>query len=385
MMINGKSSNSTIHFWSSTEYGGFLRGLVRALNDQGEYHVEQRFLISEKQYRGSHTRLGRLWLRFQQYIGYPLYLCWNLLKPGKADVVVVSSNTFYAPLLASLLHPRVVHLVYDLFPEALVMSGKIESRSWLAGWIRKVAAMTARRVQTNVLLGARLEEYVSLINTARIPTCVIPVGADAALFAGQMKQPDGLLQVLYCGNLGNLHDLATLRDAMLRLVKEQGLPSGVHWSFHCSGPKFGQLKELLDALAIPERFSLSAGLPQKEWVRKMMDSQIALVTMVPGAEKVVMPSKTYSALCAGQAILAIAPEESDLVDLIKEHDCGWWVEPGDVEGLCELIQRLPELPDEVMQKRKHAYEAGHAHYSQEVLARKWVELFNDIMATEDRI
>jgi len=39
--------------------------------------------------------------------------------------------------------------------------------------------------------------------------------------------------------------------------------------------------------------------------------------MAPGAEQVVMPSKTYSAMMAGQAVLAIAPEESDLVDLIK--------------------------------------------------------------------
>jgi len=29
--------------------------------------------------------------------------------------------------------------------------------------------------------------------------------------------------------------------------------------------------------------------------------------MTPGAEQVVMPSKTYSAMMAGQAVLAIAP------------------------------------------------------------------------------
>ena len=111
----------------------------------------------------------------------------------------------------------------------------------------------------------------------------------------------------------------------------------------------------------------------------MKQAQIALVTMVPGSEKVVMPSKTYSALCAGQAILAIAPEASDLVDLIKEHDCGWWVEPGDVDGLCAILRELPNQPEEVLRKRQNAYHAGHTYYSQEVLAKQWIALFEELM------
>lgn len=368
-----------IHFWSSTEYGGFLQGLVRALNEGGDYRVSQRFLISEESYRRRRTAAGRIWLRFQQYIGYPLYLCWSLLKPGKADIVVVSSNTFYAPLLASFLHPQVIHLVYDLFPEALVMSGKIGSQSLLAGLIRRTTAATATRVKMNVLLGRRLEGYVCSTHEAAAPTCVIPVGADANLFGEPISQGDRVVKVLYCGNFGNLHDLVTFKGAMSKLSDEKTHPREVHWFFHCSGPKYGQLKEMSDRLDEHTNCTVYAGLPQQEWVRTMSDSHIALVTMVPGAEKVVMPSKTYSAMCAGQAILAIAPEESDLVDLIKEHDCGWWVEPGDVEGLVELVRKLPDMGDEVLRKRSNAHAAGHKFYSQEALAKQWMELFESLM------
>jgi len=65
--------------------------------------------------------------------------------------------------------------------------------------------------------------------------------------------------------------------------------------------------------------------------------------MAPGAEQVeqvVMPSKTYSAMMAGQAVLAIAPGESDLVDLIKTAGCGWCVEPGDVDGLAVAVEAI---------------------------------------------
>ena len=49
-------------------------------------------------------------------------------------------------------------------------------------------------------------------------------------------------------------------------------------------------------------------------------------------------------MMAGQAILAIAAEDSDLVDLIKLADCGWWVAPGDVAGLAAVIEALSSSP-----------------------------------------
>ena len=82
----------------------------------------------------------------------------------------------------------------------------------------------------------------------------------------------------------------------------------------------------------------------------MESADVALVTMVPGSETVVMPSKTYSAMMAGQAILAIAPEDSDLVDLIKAAECGWWVAPGAVAGLAAALDQISADPEGLLAK-----------------------------------
>ena len=84
----------------------------------------------------------------------------------------------------------------------------------------------------------------------------------------------------------------------------------------------------------------------------MQSSQIALVTMSEGSQEVVMPSKTYSAMMAGQAILAVAPEDSDLVDLIKASDCGWWVSPGDVNGFQECLVEIQSNQNLLLEKRQ---------------------------------
>ena len=76
-------------------------------------------------------------------------------------------------------------------------------------------------------------------------------------------------------------------------------------------------------------------------------------------------------MMAGQAILAIAPEDSDLVDLIKAADCGWWVEPGDVEGLARLLEAMSADPALLLAKRERAYCYAHAHFGQDALAKAW--------------
>jgi len=77
------------------------------------------------------------------------------------------------------------------------------------------------------------------------------------------------------------------------------------------------------------------------------------------------------AMMAGQAILAIAPEDSDLVDLIKAADCGWFVEPGDVAGLAKVIDAICADAEGVLEKRENAFQYAHAHLGQDALAKDW--------------
>ena len=78
--------------------------------------------------------------------------------------------------------------------------------------------------------------------------------------------------------------------------------------------------------------------PCISWVRA---EEVAMVTMISGAENVVLPSKTYSAMAAGQAILAIAPEA--------------------LHG-----------------KRCRALSATRQYYDVKVVAKQWADLFENL-------
>jgi glycosyltransferase involved in cell wall biosynthesis len=123
---------------------------------------------------------------------------------------------------------------------------------------------------------------------------------------------------------------------------------------------------------------LCGSFPESEWIEAMTGADVALVTMKPGAEDIVMPSKTYSAMAAGQAILAVCPRESDLADTVTKHDCGWVIEPGDVAGLRALLESLPQRAAEVLAKRHNSWNAARECYDQKVLAVRWREVLGEV-------
>ena len=189
-------------------------------------------------------------------------------------------------------------------------------------------------------------------------------GSDKALLSGA-----AIPQILYSGQMGSMHET----DTLLRAWPD--LAAGVRWIFYASGPRYAHLRRTAGA-----RLGVTWGesLPAAEWQQTMKQAQVALVTIAPGAENVVMPSKTYSALVAGQAILAICRKNSDLADLIVKHDCGWVVEPGDTAGLKGVVDCIANDPRGLLAKRGRAFEAGHRYYDMSLIAEEWTKLLETL-------
>ena len=367
-----------IFLCSSVELSRFAKRLVHSLDEVG-YSVEEIFVIPEKSYRTSINFLMSKILRLKQYLLYPVKLVvtciFSNFKKSNA-VFLVTTNTFFAPLLTTFFNGRVVHLVYDLFPEAMIHSGKWQEGQMKVRVFRWLVGLTLRRSATNIFLGERLKKYVESIHGSLSNSRIIAVGADEAPFSKlELLEDAESISVLYCGNFGNMHESKTLLDAW-----QSGINESFQFIFHCSGPKRRELElfQKKHEAVLGDRLQINQGLSNEEWVKVMQSCQIALVTMSEGAQEVVMPSKTYSAMMAGQAILAVAPEDSDLVDLIKVSNCGWWVAPNDSKGFKECLLAIQSDRELLLQKRQNAFRVAHEHYGQGCLAKQWVKVFESL-------
>jgi len=360
-------------FWTNVEYSGFMARIVRVLCEMG-VAAEQRFLITHDDYRTASGTVGRLWLRFRMYVLYPLLLTWRLLSDRKPATLIVTTNTFYAPAIALLFRSRknhrVIHLVYDLYPESLVHAGILSAKSPLCRLLDKLQAWTLRKADANVFLGQRLQEYVLGKTPQTRQPVIIPVGANEEPFTQPPTAQEGTLNILYCGNMGYMHD----PESIAALINSPGdaISGAIRLDFHANGKGYQKLQQLVPNP--PDWVRFEGFLDDDAWVEKMKGSSIALIVMGSGAENILMPSKTYSALVAGQAVLAIAPEQSDLAELVKEHDCGWFVEPGNAAQLRETLEAIAASPDSILPKQQNAWACGHAHYSGKAVAEQWATL-----------
>jgi glycosyltransferase involved in cell wall biosynthesis len=286
---------------------------------------------------------------------------------------VVCTNTFYAPLVAMRAgrsRVPVVNWIFDLFPDVLVAGQKIRSGGLLERRLGDLTRAAFRQAAANVFLGERLRRHAEERYGPIPRSHVIPVGADGEAFGAVEPTPRGAeapLRVLYCGNFGRMHETRTIAA----LLRDPG-PPGWTVDFRGHGAGFRELTAVTAQNA--GRVTFAGSLRDDEWVRAMRDADVALVTMKPGTAGLVMPSKTYSAMMAGQAILAICPLESDLADTVRRDDAGWVVAPGDAEGLRAILTAAAADPAAVLTKRRNARRAGRQRYDEKVLAARWADL-----------
>jgi len=340
--------------------------------------------MTEQTYRNARGVIGRLWMRVRINLVFPLRVSWRLLVGvgGTERTLVVTSTPFILPAVAGLMKrraDRVCQMLYDLYPDALVVAGKLGPRALptrLIGW---VVSLGMRRCDLTVFPGERLRAYADAAYGPCPHTAVIPVGTDAGHLDRERGAPAGAERlVVYVGNFGHLHDYEPL-VALLRT----GLPAGVRLAFHANGANYERFKSFASGWPEETRARVAFGGPlaRDDWARVMQQADAGLVLFKNGAERVAFPSKTFSAMASGQAIVAVTPIASDLADVIGRHDCGWLAEPGDVAMLRRGFEAVACGGADLARRQTAAALAAREYYDVVRLAERWLELF-ETMASQ---
>ena len=288
----------------------------------------------------------------------------------------VTTNPFFAPALIRKASGGVgitINVVYDLYPDALLSAGTVRPNSQLAKSLASITRYSFNQCDATVFIGDRIRQRAeSLYGTPR-RSFIIPIGADGRPFRNSppiLGSDLNTVTVMYCGQMGRMHDIDTIASAIA-----SGQFHALRFVFRASGAGYA---ELLRRVPSDARWEHGGALTTSEWQKAMLRAQIALVTMAEGAEDVALPSKAYSALVAGQAILAICPSNSDLADLIRKHDCGWVVSPRDIGNLERILKSVQSDRAEVQRKRINAFTAGHQYYDISIIAKEWLNIIREL-------
>lgn len=390
-----------VFIFSSVSGGVFCETLAAEFTRRGrEVSVVSSLALGEY-WRAKRVEPWRL--RWTMYVTYPLRAFWMALKTKEA-LLIVTTNPFFLPALLAVVGRlrgnRVVHWLYDLYPEALEVAGVVSSTSLTARFLRLVARGNLRLTAATVFLGGFIERYVAGRYGAPKLARVIPLGPAAEVSTTQQEpaaSETDPVHIVYSGHLGAMHAVGALVDGFNAASVDSG--AGPEAERECKlticadGSGFERLKAALARLGVAVnvervlrlggirvRLRICGTLPAEEWKALMAGCQVALVLVGEGAERVVFPSKTFSALAFGHALAVIAPNPSDLQEVVEERRCGWFQElggrgVGSAEILSALIgQVLESGPEGLRRAQKGARAAAAELCDMRKIGDQWAEL-----------
>jgi len=305
----------------------------------------------------------------------------------------------------------------DLYPEALAASGRIAENNPLYRWYfnKRQRALAASDIL--ICLGQSQKQLVETVSTQQTacglrPTriAVVPPWDDRGNIDPATE--DSLKNLaLYAGNLGEAHCFEEIlaaapylpgdwtirfavRGAKFAALKEKAGQSG-----HSRPQGDRQLEELSEAVKLtrmkgrisppgsadrtaenahaggppalavsrPSEEAKSPGAKieitgyasEEETPGLLASARVHLITMSPGWEGIVVPSKLYGCVRTGRPVLFIGPENADTAREIRAHDWGKCLPPGaSGEEVAAAILELAARPTRAVQLKQGAAEVA---------------------------
>lgn len=320
--------------------------------------------------------------RFVRRAGAVLH---RLVTPGSL-VVLMTDPPMLGPALTGRILQRggkVVHWLQDVYPEiAMAHAGKMLGLALLPLCLRRdVAWRTAARC---VVLG---QDMARVVEARGVPTGRILVQANWApreLEAGPgtagpsaQRRAWGVGEefvIAYSGNLGRVHEFASVIDAASRLDHRSDLA----FVFIGAGARLTAVRDAVRRRGL-RRVHFRPPVPRDQLAASLAAADAHLVTLQPAFDGFVFPSKLAGALASGRPVLFAGSERNEIARMLEAEHCGAHVRPGDGAALAATIAAWAanrEGTRELGRRARSLFERG---YSFAAACRHWAGLLDELV------
>jgi glycosyltransferase involved in cell wall biosynthesis len=308
--------------------------------------------------------LRQLWF----YLACLPLLC---LRRSPSLFVTQTNPPLIVPLVAlmALLHRRpFVIIAQDIYPEVMFAHGMSAPDSIPGRMLKAVFRWAYRRAAKVVALGDVMAERLKRkgVESARIvvisnwATGAESVEHDARNTLRAKWELTGQFVILYSGNLGIAHDVET-PIAALKLLLDQ--VSNVRLVFIGKGSRLADAQQAAAAAGVAHAVQFRPPVPA-DWLPQTLGlADIALATLRPGFEGLVVPSKVLGYMARGLPTLYVGPH-SDIEQFLGRSQGGLSFRNGAVDELAASLQTLVSAPERLRAMGEAAERYYHATLSQ---------------------
>jgi glycosyltransferase involved in cell wall biosynthesis len=309
----------------------------------------------------------------------------SLLVP-RPDVVVCLTTPPFIALVGVLLQlarrSRFVYWVMDLYPDVPIACGVMRAGSLASRGFEAISRCCLRRADRVVVLGRCMErrvldkgidaERIARIGVWADPEEIAPIDPAASPYRREWGA-DGGTVVMYSGNFGLAHDMATICGAMAALKDEPRIRFVL----------VGGGKGLRGVEAFVDRSGLQNVLflpyqPRARLADLLGAADVHLASMRPGLEGLIVPSKLFGIMAAARPVVFIGPSDSEIAMVLDAERCGVTVAQGDVAGLATAIRSLVDEPRKARSMGERGRRALEADCSRQIRCEAWLGLLEQL-------
>ncbi len=273
-----------------------------------------------------------------------------------------------------------VCLIYDLYPDVATEFGLISKQhpitklwNWLnlRIWFRAKSLIVLSETMKDRIVAKHpvVESKISVIHNWANADLIKPISKQDNWFACK-HGIDRKFTVLYSGNFGRCHDLETILGA-IQLLKEEA----INFVFIGAGAKHDLCQKKAWELGLDNcKF-----LPYQDRINlpySLTACDLALVSIAPNMEGVVVPSKLYGVMAAGRAIAAICEPHSYLRKLIAKAGCGSCFDNNDSQGLAQFILSLATDQSRTVAMGTAGRKYLEVNFTPKIIARKYKQILD---------
>lgn len=300
-------------------------------------------IVRVRSLRSAHSGLAA---KVADWGTFLLAALWRLLRetrPGDAVVAMTDPPLLAigAWLIARLRGARMFHWVQDIYPELAI---ELAGQRWLA-LLRPLRNLAWRRADGCVTLGTDMAGVLAAAGVAVRNIFVVPNWAPSGLVLQPVEAAaalrtewrlTGKFVVAYSGNLGRVHDLAPVL-AVAAVLRDD---PRIAFVFIGDGAQRAALETEVTRRGLAN-VQFRPPQPRARLAESLALGDAHLVTLRPGCEHYVFPSKLYGVVAVGRPIVFIGPRNCELARLVTQHDFGFVCERTETDvlasTLCSLI------------------------------------------------
>ena len=359
----------------------------RQLYDAPEAALPREELVSGvKVHRVATTTFGRTALsgRAIDYASYYASM-WHCARSyvRRGDILIAKTDppvaSIFALQVVAKRNARLVNWLQDIYPELAAATGVPLMKGSVGQRIARLRNLSLTRAAANVVVGQRMAEHVKSLGAAPNRIHVIPNWIDDEQIRPVQHDENPLriewgLQerfvVGYAGNLGRAHEFDTVLAASELLQNDPR----ILFLFVGGGHQFERLARAVKDRRLGGNFRFVPYQPQSLLKFSLNLADVHLVSLKPELEGLLVPSKFYGAAAVGRPVISITAADGEIAQLVRKHNCGIVVEPGNGQRLAEELMLLSKNPTRAAEMGGRARAMLEASFSRRQALAHWRHL-----------